>query len=113
MSDEPKLSYVLIAPRMFQRPMSEGDVQAVEDLVQQFNQRMVGQPLVCAAQALGILTADYCEQIKDHGGDTVYALQDIAGRGENWIHAGAAAREVVEKAKQRVVVRRRKAGKVR
>lgn len=107
MSD-PKLAHILIEPRMVQRPMSERDVQAVEDLVHQFNTRMSGESLVCAAQALGVLTADYCSQIRDHGGDTTYALQDIAGRGENWLQAGEVARDVVDKVRRRVVVRRRK-----
>lgn len=93
---------VLIQPRMVQRPMSEQDVQAVEELVHQFNQRMGGEHLVCAAQAIGILTADYCQQIREHGGEAMYALQDIAGRGENWIRAGDEAQAVVNKVRRRV-----------
>ncbi len=105
---EKLVAQVLIQPRVFERQMTEADNEAVDDLVRGFHDGMRGKALVVAAQALGILTADYCKQISDRGGESICALQDIAGRGQDFLRADVVAREVVRNAGIRMTKRRGK-----
>lgn len=97
------VAHVLIQPRVFERVMSDADNEAVDDLVRTFHAGMQGKPLVVAAQALGVLTADYCQQISEKGGESVCALQDIAGRGQDYLRAGDEANAALKKAVEPVL----------
>ncbi len=102
-----KVGMVLIQPRVFERKFSDADNAAVDDLVQAFHAGMKGKTLVIAAQALGQLTADYCKEVSEKGGESICALQDIAGRGQDYMRARSTANDAIGKARSMVPILRR------
>lgn len=96
------VAQVLIQPRIFERKFSEADNEAVDDLVRAFHSGMRGKTLAIAAQALGTLTADYCKEVSEKGGESICALQDIAGRGQEYLKASVTADAAIHKAQKSV-----------